>query len=65
VPVKICLKHALGRIAKEKLDQNPHITTGCVYGEAKEKQMELIEYFHSHTRPELIALLERLEPGIV
>ena len=60
VPISVCKEHALNRIEQEKWSRNPHITEDCLYGEVKEKQLEVIENFQSFLRPKIIALLEKV-----
>jgi adenylate kinase family enzyme len=60
VPTDLCKKRAEDRITEERLAPNPNITEGCIYGEVKDRQMEVIEYFHNSTRPKLLKLLSNL-----
>ena len=60
VPVELCKKKAEIRIKEESLTPNPNITSGCVYGEVKDHQMEVIEYFNSELRSKLSDYLSSL-----
>ena len=62
LPVEVCKERAINRIIEEKIAPNPNITSGCVYGEARELQMGIIEKFHSDTRPMILELFATLSP---
>ncbi len=57
IPVEVCKKRALSRIEQEKLFPNKYITEGCHYADVKQRQMELIDYFHNEFRPKLMQYL--------
>lgn len=57
VPINLCRERAETRIKKEKLSPNPDITAGCVYGDVKGRQREVIDSFHNELRPKLVQLL--------
>jgi adenylate kinase family enzyme len=59
VPVAVCKERAEIRIKEERLSPNPYITEGCIYNDMKERQMDVIEYFHQTLRPKLINYLSR------
>ena len=61
-PVALCQERAERRIDEEKLSPNPNITAGCVYGEVKGLQMEIINNFHNKLRPKLMNYLTGLNP---
>ena len=60
VPIDICKAQADKRIKEERMFRNPYITEGCEYADMKERQMEVIEYFHNNLRPKLISLFSEL-----
>lgn len=62
VPIDLCRERAERRIEEEKRTPNPDITAGCVYGDVKELQMEVIESFHTELRPKLVEYLSSLSP---
>jgi len=62
VPVDLCKKRAERRIKEEMLSANENITTGCVYSDVKELQMEAIVNFHNSLRPKLMDCLSGLSP---
>jgi adenylate kinase family enzyme len=57
VPIDVCKARAEKRIGEERLSRNPYITEGCEYTSVKDRQMEVIEYFHSSLRPKIIDML--------
>ena len=57
VPIDLCKKRAEIRIKEEMKSPNKNITTGCVYNDVKELQMETIINFHNSLRPKLINYL--------
>ena len=57
VPVELCKKRAEIRIKEESFSPNSNITSGCVYGKVKDRQMEVIENFHRDLRPKIINYL--------
>jgi adenylate kinase family enzyme len=61
VPVDLCKVRAEIRIQEEKKSPNPHITSGCIYRNVKERQMKVIEHFHSDLRPRIQDYLSGLE----
>lgn len=54
VSIDLCKARAESRIAEERLAPNPDIAEGCRYGDVKDRQMEVIEYFHNSLRPKLV-----------
>jgi len=60
IPVDLCKKRAKKRIKKERFLPNPYISKGCKYSDVKERQMEVIEYFHNELRPKLVKCLSKL-----
>jgi adenylate kinase family enzyme len=65
VPLDICKVQANKRIKKERMSRNHYITEGCEYANMKERQMEVIEYFHNNLRPRLISLFSDFHQGKV
>ncbi len=61
-PINLCKERAEARMFDEKHAPNNNITTGCVYGEVKQKQLDVIEQFHSELRPKLIKYLAMFDP---
>lgn len=61
-PVSLCKERARIRIDAEGLSPNQDITTGCIYGEVQQKQMNVIEQFHRELRPRLVSYLAMLDP---
>ena len=61
VSVKVCKERAEIRIKEEKSTSNPYITPGCIYQNVKDRQMELIDHFHSELRPEIFNVLSNLD----
>jgi adenylate kinase family enzyme len=60
VSVDICKERVRNRIKEESISPNLNITSGCVYSEMKDRQMEVIEYFHNDMRPKILEYLSRL-----
>ena len=60
--VALCKQRAETRIKEEALAPNSNITTACVYGDVKERQMEVIDKFHKELRPKLMNNLSELNP---
>lgn len=60
VPEDTCTGRAEIRIEAEQYSPNQDIAAGCIYGEVRERQMEVIKYFHESLRPKLINLLSEL-----
>lgn len=61
----LCKERAETRIAEERLTPNTDVTEGCIYSEVKDRQMEIIDYFHNSLRPKLAMLLSELNPESV
>ena len=61
----ICIDRAEKRIEAEKYSPNQDVTVGCIYGEVRNRQMEVINNFHESLRPKLVSFLSGLESGKV
>jgi adenylate kinase family enzyme len=60
-----CVERAENRIEAEKYTPNQDVAVGCIYGEVRNRQMEVISNFHESLRPKLISFLSGLESGKV
>jgi adenylate kinase family enzyme len=65
VPEDICTERAEKRIEAEKYSPNQDIAAGCIYGEVRNRQMEVIKHFHESLRPKLVRFLSGLRNGKV
>lgn len=65
VSEEICVERAENRIEAEKYSPNQDIAVGCIYGEVRNQQMEVINSFHESLRPKLVSFLSGLESGKV
>ena len=65
VPIDLCKERAKIRIKEDQLSPNLNITEGCVYGDVRQHQLEVIEYFHNELRPKLISYLSGFNPNKV
>jgi adenylate kinase family enzyme len=61
----VCVERAEKRIEAERYSPNKDIAVGCIYGEVRNRQMEVIKHFHESLRPKLISFLSGLESGKV
>ncbi|MDH5547687.1 MAG: hypothetical protein OEZ43_19085 [Gammaproteobacteria bacterium] len=61
VPADTCSERADNRIKAEEYSPNQDIAEGCIYGNVRERQMEVIKYFHESLRPKLIDFLSKLD----
>ena len=61
----ICIERAETRIEAEKFSPNQNVATGCIYGEVRSQQMEMIKHFHESLRPKLVSLLSGFGSGKV
>lgn len=61
----ICIERAEKRIEVERYSPNQDVAVGCVYGEVRSQQMEVIKSFHESLRPKLVRFLLGLESGKV
>jgi adenylate kinase family enzyme len=65
VPEDICIERAEKRIEAEKYSSNQDVAVGCIYGEIRNRQIEVINNFHESLRPKLVSFLSGLESGRV
>jgi hypothetical protein len=65
VSEEICVERAEKRIETEKYSPNQDVAAGCIYGEVRNRQMEVINNFHESLRPKLVSFLSGLESGKV
>jgi adenylate kinase family enzyme len=65
VPEDICIERAEKRIEAEKYSSNQDVAVGCIYGEVRNRQIEVINNFHESLRPKLVSFLSGLESGRV
>ncbi len=61
VPAPQCKQQALTRVEEERNAPNPHIAPGCVYGDAVDLQLRVIDVFETDIQPKLLALLSRFD----
>jgi adenylate kinase family enzyme len=60
VPVPLCIKRAEDRIISEKYSPNSDVTEGCVYGDMRNRQKEVIYHFNDLLWAKLISFLSSL-----
>lgn len=65
VPEDICTERAERRIDAEKYSPNQDVAEGCIYGEVRSRQIEVIKNFQESIRPKLVAFLSGLGSGRV
>ena len=65
VSEEICVERAENRIEAEKYSPNKDVAVGCIYGEVRNRQMEVINNFHESLRPKLVSFLSGLQSGKV
>ncbi len=65
MPEDTCIERAEKRIEAEKFSPNQDVAMGCIYGEVRNRQIEVISNFHESLRPKLVSFLSGLESGKV
>lgn len=61
-PLALCKERAQKRMRAEQLAPNDNITADCVYGDVKDLQMNVIDNFHTKSRPKIMNYLSDLNP---